>query len=356
MITLEEIKKIMIESKLDAQFRKNFRDDWMKVNSQCSFVPTMYAWDFLNYNTVYFRSFSDTSIDISLVLYHDKIPCAVWPLVFNSNEIEPLKTVNKLYGGIVVPPLFVDGFAKKSQRAIIKSCIRFLNNILQISQGNCWRTNEISNDGEIGQWHQIVLETGGNLDRINYEMYVDLTLSVKEIRSYIRKSFRPLVSSGLKKWKVKVMDNYCHETWENFRELHKRVAGRITRSKETWDIQLESIKSGNAFLVYITGIDRKIVGGGYFDMSDHQCNYSVGSYDRDHSDQPLGHMIQYQAILTAKEKGKKMYYIGDRFYREDLPNVTEKRAQISHFQQGFSSKILPRIGLIFNNKKKIKLP
>ena len=30
MITLEEIKKIMIESKLDGQFRKNFRYNWIR--------------------------------------------------------------------------------------------------------------------------------------------------------------------------------------------------------------------------------------------------------------------------------------------------------------------------------------
>ena len=94
-----------------------------------------------------------------------------------------------------------------------------------------------------------------------------------------------------------------------------------------------------------------MVGGGFFDMSEHQCNYSVGSYDKKFSDHPLGHMIQYQAILTAKEKGRSIYYIGDRFYREDLPSVTEKRAQISHFQQGFSSKILARVGLIFELPK-----
>ncbi len=177
-------------------------------------------------------------------------------------------------------------------------------------------------------------------------MYVDLSMSIKEIRSFIRKSFRPLVSSGLKTWNVIVMDEYCQNTWEEFRELHKTVAGRVTRSIETWNIQSEAIKSGNAFLVYVTGSDDVMVGGGYFDMSEYECNYSVGAYNRSLSDQPLGHMIQYQAILTAKEKGRKLYYLGDRFYKENLPNISEKRVQISNFQQGFSTKIFPRIGLL----------
>ena len=202
--------------------------------------------------------------------------------------------------------------------------------------------------------HQLVLEKGGKLDKVNYEMYVDLTMTVKEIRGFIRKSFRPLVSSGLKNWNVEVMDQYCDNTWAKFRELHKKVAGRVTRSIETWDIQHESIKSGDAFLVYVSGTDGVMVGGGYFDMSDYECNYSVGSYDRKLSDQPLGHMIQYQAILTAKEKGREIYYIGDRFYKVSPPDVNEKRVQISHFQQGFASQILPRIGLYFESQEASK--
>lgn len=348
MFKIHELNKILIESGLDAQIRHHKKEDWNRVIKQSKFVPTVYAWDFLNYNSAYFQSFSESSSDISLIIYHDKIPCAVWPIAFDPSDKEPLKTVNKLYGGIVVPPIFIDNFQKKSQRVIVKSCIRFLNNMLKLSHGDCWRTNELSIEGSMGQWHQIALEMGAILDRVNYDMYMDLSMSINEIRSSIRKSFRPLISSGLKNWHVTVMDEYCDDTWNNFRALHKKVAGRITRPIETWNIQHEAIKSGNAFLVYVSNTDGNMVGGGYFDMSEHECNYSVGSYDKDFSDEPLGHMVQYQAILTAKEKGRKMLYVGDRLYRENLPQVTQKRSQISYFQQGFSNKIYPRIGLIFS--------
>jgi hypothetical protein len=52
-----------------------------------------------------------------------------------------------------------------------------------------------------------------------------------------------------------------------------------------------------------------------------------------------------------REKGRKMYYIGDRFYKENHPFVTHKQVDISLFKQGFSSKIIPRIGLVFNLQK-----
>ena len=153
MLKLPEIKKTIEKFGLDAQFRQHKKEDWNRVVKKSSFAPTVYAWDFLNYNTVYFHSFSESSEDISLVIYHDKIPCAVWPLVFDQIDKEPFKTVNKVRGGIVVPPLFVDNFPKKSQRAIIKSCINFLNDTLEVANGECWRTNELSIEGGVDHWH-----------------------------------------------------------------------------------------------------------------------------------------------------------------------------------------------------------
>ena len=346
-VTLREIKNIIENSGLNAEFRVGFKHIWSDVIKRGRNVPCVYMEHLVDYQTTHFNNQSSSSTDISLILLHDKLPCGVWPLVLDIDNKEPIKSINNQYGGVVVPPLFIENFPKKSQRKVVKSCIEFLNKLLAITDGECWRTNEVSLDGDVSQWHQIALEKGGMLDKVSYEMHLDLSMSIDEIRKYIRKSYRPLVSAGLKNWRVSVMDQYCEDTWNKFRTLHKTVAGRVTRSIDTWDIQHQAVKHGDAFLVYVLNSDGLMVGGGYFDMSSYQCHYSVGSYDKRLSDQPLGHMIQYQAILTMKEKGKKMYYLGDRFYEENLPFVTEKQVNISNFKQGFSSQILPRIGLSF---------
>lgn len=341
------IETILIDSGLNATFKQHSETEWDDVIKQGRNVPSFYIEREVDYQTIVFKYLSDSAIDISLILFHNKLPCGVWPLVFDINDKEPIKSKNNQYGGVVFPPLFIENFPKKSQRRIVKSCIDFLNKLLDISGGECWRTNEVSLDGDISQWHQIALEKDGMLDKVNYEMHLDLSMSIDEIRKFIRKSYRPLVSAGLKNWTVSVMDQYCEDTWNKFRTLHKTVAGRVTRSIDSWNIQHQTIKNGDAFLVYILDSEGIMVGGGYFVMSSYQCHYSVGSYDKRLSDQPLGHMIQYQAILTMKEKGRKMYYIGDRFYKENLPFVTEKQVHISHFKQGFSSQMFPRIGLLF---------
>ena len=353
-VTFKEIKNIIETSGLNAEFRVDSKNIWENVIEQGRNVPFFYMKNEVDYKTVLFNYLSNSSKDISLILFHDNSPCGIWPLVFDGNDKEPLKSINNQYGGVVLPPLFVENFPKKSQRTIVKSCIESLNKLLDISDGQCWRTNESSLDGDVSQWYQIALEKGAILDKARYEMHLDLTMSIKEIRKHIRKSYRPLISAGQKNWTVSVMDQYCEDTWNKFRILHKTVAGRVTRSIETWNIQHQAIKNGDAFLVYILNSKGIMVGGACFVMSSYQCNYSVASYDKTLSDQPLGHMIQYQAIQTMKEKGRKMYYIGDRFYKEDLPHVTEKQVHISHFKQGFSSQIFPRIGLYFQSQETSK--
>ena len=286
------------------------------------------------------------------MLYNDNKTCGVWPLYLDFGKEDPIKSINDNYGGVIVPPLFIENFPKKSQRKIIKACIRFLNSLVTKSKGEVWRSSELSAKVNVSQWHQLCLENGAVLDKVNYELYVDLSLSINQIRSFIRKSYRPLVSSGLKKWTVSVMDEYCENTWSDFRTLHKHVAGRVTRPIESWDIQKNAIKAGDAFLVYVSNSEGKMVGGGYFDMSVNEGNYSVATYDKSLMDEPLGHMVQYQAILTLKEKGRSLYYIGSRFYSENLPSISKKLVDITSFKAGFSTFMVPNVVLMFSSKDK----
>jgi FemAB family protein len=345
MIEMNEIEALIKSEKLDAEPRSKCRRQWGDTVARIADVPTQYLEHLVNINSTVFLSQSDQVIEISLILYSDRKVCGVWPLFVDLNNKESIKSINDQFGGIVIPPLFVDNFPKKSARRIIKGCMRFLDRLARRIECEVWRTSELSGSGHVSQWHQIAMENNADLDRVNYELYVDLTLSIGDLRKSIRKSYKPLVSSGLKDWDVTVLDHYCEKTWNRFRELHKSVSGRVTRPIETWNMQHNAIESGDAFLVYVSGRDGEMVGGGLFDMSGNEANYSVATYKKSLSDQPLGHLVQYHALLTLKDKGRSRYYIGSRFYREDLPGVTEKQVNISSFKAGFSTFVLPRVTL-----------
>ena len=346
---LKIIEKLLIESGLNAKLKKYCEPEWDYILSRAEYVAVEYTSFQEIYQYEYFKGFSNSVINISLVLYHNEIASAIWPLMLDTTNLEPVKTKNNQYGGIVVPPLFINEFPKKSQRKIIKHCIKFLNSIIKTYSGNCWRSNElVINDKGLGQWYQLMMESNAELKRVNNEMFVDLSLSTESYRKFIRKSYRPLISLGYRSWETNIMDefNCSKEIWKKFQNLHKYVSGKITRTNVTWDLQYDALKNKDAFLVYILGQNKEMIGGGFFDISTDECNYGVGAYDRNFIDQPLGHMIQYHAIKEMKKRKIKWYRLGYRFYKEEPEQIDNKRVNISNFTQGFLTHMFPRIELI----------
>ena len=113
---------------------------------------------------------------------------------------------------------------------------------MALRSGEAWRLSELSGCTSVSQWYQCALEEGGELERLNYELYVDLRLGLEQIRRSIRKSYKPLISSGLKNWNVNVLNSSSDTTWSKFRSLHRNVSGRVTRPDESWDIQHKAIE------------------------------------------------------------------------------------------------------------------
>jgi len=133
--------------------------------------------------------------------------------------------------------------------------------------------------------------------------------------------------------------------WDEFRLLHLAVAGRATRSLQSWDAQLQAIAAQAAFLVYLRDPDGRMVGGGLFHISRDEGLYAVAAYDRALFDKPLGHVVQYQAILEMKNRHLRWYKLGSRVFPVDEPPPSAKELSIAEFKQGFASHVFPRIEL-----------
>ena len=52
--------------------------------------------------------------------------------------------------------------------------------------------------------------------------------------------------------------------------------------------------------------------------------------------------------------GRSLYYIGSRFYSENLPSISKKLVDITSFKAGFSTFIVPNVILMFNSDDKNK--
>ena len=177
---------------------------------------------------------------------------------------------------------------------------------------------------------------------MRHELFLNIEPDMADIKSQFRKSYKSLISAGMQLWEVGVLDRGHDDTWDEFRRLHRSVAGRVTRSADTWSLQHTAIKEGGNFLVYLRDKKKRMIGGGLFSISKDECLYGVGVYDRSLFKNPLGHVVQYRAIEEMKKRGLRWYKIGLRSFAAETPAPTQKEINISEFKQGFASHIFPK--------------
>lgn len=166
---------------------------------------------------------------------------------------------------------------------------------------------------------------------------VDLMLPEAEIRAAFRKSAKPQVNWGMRRMDIRVMDqtNADKQQFDAFREFHKRVSGRTTRSYETWDIQYRMIVCGEAYAV-MARFEDDLVAANLILTAGGAPYYGVGVYDRAlmTAGVPCAHAPLWCAILYAKECEFKTFILGDVGKTGD-----EKLDNISAFKRGFATSI-----------------
>jgi len=181
---------------------------------------------------------------------------------------------------------------------------------------------------KLSKWYLHLLSIA-NETFTTYHYLIDLSLTIENIRSGFRKSFKPLINKGLKEWNVQVHDNISTELFEKFRLLHKSIAGKSTRPIESWKIQKKQIESNEAFLVSVKDNKDLLIGAGPFTYGEHLGSYSVGVYNREYKTQ--GHAVQMRAIDMLKNKGLKWYEMGPKHLNIDKTLPSEKEKLISFF-------------------------
>lgn len=172
---------------------------------------------------------------------------------------------------------------------------------------------------------------------------IDLSLPTDQIKQRVRKRYKSMINWGYKNINYKTIDsvNFDDLEFDKLKAFHLEVAGRKTRSDESWNIQKEMIRSGEAFL--LNGyMDEKLVSSNWFTVGE-TSYYGVGVYDRE--------------LMTANNRGlahgsmfKAVEYLAEKKYRELLlalwypgQQLTEKEEQIMDFKRGFTDRIDSRL-------------
>ena len=339
---MELLKKIQVIFD-DLEFKYICRKDdihlWENVYSQLEYQSTEYKSSRIDLLNEFNIHDNDQYHDLSLIIFSDTNPIALWPLTISVKD-----TFGQLssQGSPILAPIFKSNCPTKTIKKTLNKCYRFcmeINN--DLSNSTLVSKSTFFNKHQIDNWHLLCLSNGSK-SNIEYNLYVDLTKDIEQIRSHYRSSYKSLINKAEKLWDVQINGSSTKQAvWKEFRDLHLLVSGRITRSDKSWDLQYEELLKDEAFLVTLRDVGGVMVGGAFFTFSLDEGRYDVGAYNRELFDKPLGHIAQHTAIKELKNKGIKFYKIGRRHFESDDPKPNAKEISISYFKEGFATHIFP---------------
>jgi len=160
-----------------------------------------------------------------------------------------------------------------------------------------------------------------------------------------RKHCKALVNKGMRVYDFFVMnsENAGYELHEVYRLLHAKAAGRVTRSKRTFDLQFEALKKGEATLIGAK-YRGKIVQINYYDHCNGYVYYSSSADDPefDRSDVPISHSLIWYSIQWFRNNGYGYFEMGDQIYDSQVfLHPSKKEISIAYFKGGFGGVTVP---------------
>ena len=310
-------------------------DRWQSVIDNCSYCTIDYSWTYIELCDLVMREkfeFVET-IKIGFFLHNEII--AIWPLQVRLKDNTFKIGTNEQE---VLQPLYSREVSEKIQKKIISICIEILLQLCKAYNIEYWESKCHVRTQGISLWQHKLLECdvfSSSITDLTHVLYVKL--QNENIFSDYRKSYKSLINKGKKKWSIVIYETINREQMDKFREFHTKVKGRATRSIDTWDAQIKAINKGQAFLISLHDENDDIRGGGVFLMTQFESYYNSAAYDKNLPHEPLGHLVQDAAINYAKGKGLKWHQVGERYYKSDKCNPSQKELEISHFKEGFAT-------------------
>ncbi|WP_406732457.1 hypothetical protein RJD39_13450 [Vibrio scophthalmi] len=308
-----------------------------------AFIPSPhYNWSNIVYQNAYFTAELEYK-NLPIIFHAKGKPIAVFPIALIYQN-QSGKIVSN--GGPIYQPMIVKSASEREEKTVIEICERILHDLSR-RLGISVNEYQIATTSKgISTWGAGLLQCG-KVFRVGQQLDVDLSMSLEKIKSTFRKSYKPLISKGLKRWKVDVIEVGNPTPFWEYKQLHVAVAGRETRCIESWQVQLDMLNREDAFLVTLRDESDELVGAGLFVYNSQCALYGSAAYCRDLFSEPLGHVVQYKAIEVMLSKGLKRYEIGFGF--SEYYGATPKECSITKFKSGFCNEV----GVIMHIEKEV---
>jgi hypothetical protein len=227
---------------------------------------------------------------------------------------------------------------------------REIEHLHQRFQQVSWRFADYLAGGQLSSFGKYLLSLGA-IASPQFINIITLSSSEQELYRVVRKSYKSLINWGKKKMELRLIDGQAIKTEdiERFRLLHIGAAGKETRTKASWQLQYEMVKNREAFVIF-GYLEEELVTAGFFMYTQNSCHYGTSASKRELFEKPLFHVLMWQAICYAKEKGCQFFETGDQLYPKQ-GDPTSKELDISTFKRGFGGETKVRLMIQLNTQE-----
>ena len=277
--------------------------------------------------------------DCSFIFVQDGTPVCYCPLFLEEKGGERSLTYNQSY---LRAPIFDDTLDRKFQRKLRSRCFEEIDAVARTHSAAkaMLLVDPLAERADFNY-----LSEYGFIDASIATVIVDLTKSDAELWGELRKSYQSLINGGKRTYEIRIMDASAadFEFHEQYRQLHHKAAGRVTRDRRTYDLQFEMLKDDNAILVGVKDPAKgAFVAFSYYFHHNGAVYYASSSDDPEYeATVPLEHTIIWGAVEYYKKRGFRRFEIGwQQFGTQLLDPANKKDLSISFFKRGFGGMVV----------------
>lgn len=323
---------------------RDLYEEWDRFCMQSDDAWFWHTTDWLEY-TVQLRP-ELNSQQKSFMIMNNNAPAAVCPLILNTISEDGGKYNMFSFDreGINLPVL-ENNLSLKQRDRILKFIFDYIDRTaLELNVERClFRFSPLA-PSYLKEHQYNYLMKFGFLDTTLNTQLLDLSKDMSQILNEMRKGHRYDIRRGEKVFEVNVFDrsNINKETFDIYRVLHHKAAGRVTRPLITFEMMYRWILEGKAILCGAL-YNGKYVGFALLNIYKYGALYSSACDDPETEvPAPASHVIQWKIINWLKENGFKTYEIGLQQLSTQLFDFpSEKNITISFFKRGFGGFTVP---------------
>lgn len=311
-------------------------------NNFCEESDDAWFWHttkWLDYSLSYSEKDCETR-NLSFMLKDDSRVIAVSPLLLEKKEYLDLEKYYYEFstgrGGYGIMPALSNDLTENRRDKIMRLIFDQIDNLAK--ENNVSRTLLRSTPLSKRTYKYNIFMKYGYFDNSLNTTIIDISLSIEELWNNLRKGHKYDINRGKRIYQTTIYNksNINKEVFDQYRLLHHKAAGRITRPIETFEMMYKWILSDEGILCALSK-DSKYLGFTYVNLFKDGAYYSSSSDDPDvNLDVPISHIIQWEIIKWLKENGHKYYEMGIQQFSPQLyDNPTKKDMDISFFKRGF---------------------